>query len=96
MADTSSIDIAYVANLARLDLTEDEKKKFSVQLGEVLKYFERINEVDVTDVEPMAHAFPVYNIWDEDKAEEGFTVEEALKNAPARREDQIVVPKVVE
>ncbi len=96
MTNTSSIDIEYVANLARLDLTENEKKKFSAQLEEVLKYFERINEVDVTDVEPMAHAFPVFNVWDEDRAEEGFTVEEALKNAPAKRDDQIVVPKVVE
>lgn len=96
MADPLRIDIDYVSNLARLELTDEEKKKFSAQLRDVLTYFERINKIDVSGVEPMAHAFPVYNVWDEDKGVEGFTVEEALKNAPAERDNQIVVPKIVE
>ena len=95
MADTSSIDIDYVANLARLDLTEDEKKKFSVQLGEVLKYFERINEVDVADVEPMAHAAEIFNVFAEDKSRPSLDRDEALKNAPKRDDECYRVPAVL-
>jgi aspartyl-tRNA(Asn)/glutamyl-tRNA(Gln) amidotransferase subunit C len=92
----TSIDIDYVANLARIALTDEEKARFSQQLGDVLKYIEKLNTVDVSGVEPTAHAFPVTNVWAEDKAEAGFPVEVALKNAPAARENMFVVPKVVE
>lgn len=96
MSDTEKIDIDYVANLARIQLSQDEKEKFSEQLGDVLKYFEKLNEVDVSDVEPMAHAFDHYNVWRNDDVGEPLAVEEALKNAPSQRQNQIVVPKVVE
>ena len=96
MSDTAKIDIEYVTNLARIQLSEEEKKAFSEQLGDVLEYFEKLNAVDVSDVEPMAHAFDHYNVWREDEVGEAFTSEEALKNAPAQRQDQVIVPKVVE
>ena len=91
-----SMDIEYVAKLARISLTEEEKAKFAEQLGDVLENFERLNAVDVSGIEPTAHAFPVYNVWQEDVPESGFSPEEALKNAPAQRANQIVVPKVVD
>jgi aspartyl-tRNA(Asn)/glutamyl-tRNA(Gln) amidotransferase subunit C len=47
-------------------------------------------------VEPTAHAFPRYNVWDADEPKPGFSAEEALKNAPQSRQDQVVVPKVIE
>jgi aspartyl-tRNA(Asn)/glutamyl-tRNA(Gln) amidotransferase subunit C len=94
MDDT--IDIDYVANLARLELSMEEKEEFSPQLARVLDYFETLKEIKVDGVEPTAHAFPVYNVWQEDKSEPGFTVEQALKNAPAKRENQIIVSKVIE
>ncbi len=93
--DSPKIDIDYVAKLARIELTDDEKTKFSSQLGDILKYFKKLNEVDVSGVEPMAHAFPVYNVWQEDTPEPGFTTEEALLNSPAIRNNHVVVPKVV-
>jgi len=96
MAQHAEVDIDYVARLARLELTPEEKAKFRAQLGQVLEYFERINEVNVAGVEPLAHAFPVYNVWGEDRCVAAFTPDEALANAPARRDNQIVVPKVVE
>ena len=85
-----------MANLARIELTPKEKEKFQGQLGEVLKYFEKLQKVDIEGVEPTAHAFPRFNVWDEDQSVEGFTAEAALSNAPKARNDQVVVPKVVE
>ena len=90
------MDIDYVSNLARIELTKEEREKFHHQLGDVLQYFEKLNEVDVDGVEPTAHAFPRFNVWDEDEPATGFTSDEALKNAPKSRNDQIVVPKVIE
>ncbi len=94
--DTGKIDIDYVANLARIALTAEEKAKFAAQLGDVLAYFQKINAVDVSGVEPMAHAFPVYNVWEPDLAGPTLTTEQALANAPLKRDSQIVVPKVVD
>ena len=96
MQGKGEIDIDYVANLARIELTAEEKRKFSAQLGDILSYFEKLETVDASDVEPTAHAFPVYNVWDEDVAVPGISVEEALRNSPSVRDDQVVVPKVVE
>lgn len=94
--DTQKIDIDYVAQLARIELTDEEKTLFSGQLAQVLGYFKKIDAVDVEGVEPTAHAFPVYNVYDADVARAGFTPEQALANAPAKREGQVVVPPVIE
>ncbi len=91
-----SVDIDYVANLARLDLSAEEKARFAAQLGDILAYFEKLNAVDVSGVEPMAHAFPVFNVLDDDVEQAGFTPAEALLNAPAVRDHQFLVPKVVD
>lgn len=96
MPSPSHLNIDYVANLARLELTAAERQKFAQQLGDILHYVDKLNEVDVTGVEPMAHASPVFNVWQADVARPGLAVESALQNAPAQREQQIVVPKVVE
>ena len=96
MSEKSPMDIDYVANLARIELTADERQKFQGQLGDVLKYFEKLQEVNVEGVEPTAHAFPRFNVWDEDTAVKGFSADEALLNAPKTRSEQVVVPKVVE
>lgn len=93
---SSNIDIDYVAKLARIELGEEEKKKFSAQLGQVLEYFEKLSAVDVSGVEPSAHAHALCNVWREDEAEPAMGVEDALMNAPKKRENQIVVPKVVD
>ena len=97
MSDSPELDVDYVANLARIELTDAEKVKFSSQLGDVLKYFEKLNAVDVEGVEPMAHAFPRHNVWDQDEPRPGFTAEEALANAPdpASAEGLFKVPRVI-
>ncbi len=62
----------------------------------MLTNIEKLKQVDVTGVEPTAHAFPVYNVWADDVAKPGLSVEDALRNAPEKRDNMIVVPKVVE
>lgn len=96
MSAGTNIDIDHVATLARISLTEEEKRLFSSQLGDVLAYIEKLKAVDVSGVEPMAHAFPVYNVWAEDVPGPSISVEQAMANAPSSRENMISVPKVVE
>lgn len=97
MTKTKQIDIDYVANLARLDLSVEEKAKFGSQLKDILGYFDKLNAVDVKGVEPMAHAYQVYNVWrEEDKPGETFGPEVLSGMAPEYRENKVVVPKVVE
>ncbi len=96
MANSTEIDIDYVAKLARIELSAEEKEKFSNQLGQILGYFQKLSEIDVSNVEPSAHAHAIYNVWREDAEGEPMSVEDALMNAPAKRDNQIVVPKVVD
>jgi aspartyl-tRNA(Asn)/glutamyl-tRNA(Gln) amidotransferase subunit C len=96
MAAPTDLNIDHVAHLARLALTPEEKAKFATQLGDVLAYIEQLKKVDVSGVEATAHAYPVFNVWADDVAQPGLPVEAALKNAPAQRNNMIVVPKVVE
>ncbi len=96
MSTPSDLDIEHVAKLARLALTPAEKARFSAQIGDVLLYIAQLKEVDVTGIEPTAHAFAVHNVWAEDVAQPGLSVEAALRNAPAQRDGMIAVPRVVE
>ncbi len=89
-------DIKYVAHLARLKLSPDEEQKLGAQLGNILGYIEKLKEVDVTGVEPTAHAFPMVNVFRADEMRAGLTNEEALRNAPKSSSGLFVVPKVVE
>lgn len=96
MSDTADLNIDRIAELARIALTPAEKAEYSAQLGEVLKHIEQLKQVDVTGVEPSAHAFAVENVWADDVAQAGLSAEDALRNAPSQRQDMIAVPKVVE
>jgi aspartyl-tRNA(Asn)/glutamyl-tRNA(Gln) amidotransferase subunit C len=96
MPGDDELNIDHVAALARLALTPGEKKDFSRQLGGVLQHIEQLRKVDVTGVEPTAHAFPVVNVWADDVVRPGLTATAALRNAPAQRQNMVVVPKVVE
>jgi aspartyl-tRNA(Asn)/glutamyl-tRNA(Gln) amidotransferase subunit C len=96
MSSSPELNIEHVARLARLSLSTEEKERFGRQLKEVLHHIEQLAKVDVTAVEPAAHAFPIFNVWAEDIARPGLPVEKALQNAPAQREHMVQVPKVVE
>ena len=96
MGGTSDLDVAYVARLARINLTEHEAKIFQKQLDDVLKYVEKLREVDVTDIDASAHSLPVFDVFREDAPRDWFTAEQALSNAPRQANGLFVVPKVVE
>jgi aspartyl-tRNA(Asn)/glutamyl-tRNA(Gln) amidotransferase subunit C len=90
------IDIDHLATLSRLALTPAEKAEFSAQLGDIVGYIEKLKEVNVDGVEPTAHATPIFNVLQPDVARPGFSVEDALRNAPQQRDNMVVVPRVVE
>jgi aspartyl-tRNA(Asn)/glutamyl-tRNA(Gln) amidotransferase subunit C len=96
MSHAADLDVAYVARLARLNLTDEETALFQTQLDHVLEYASKLREVDVSQVEAAAHAIPIFNVFREDEPRDWFTAEEALSNAPRQANDLFVVTKVVE
>jgi aspartyl-tRNA(Asn)/glutamyl-tRNA(Gln) amidotransferase subunit C len=90
------IDVKYVAQLARLELSPEEEQRMGAQLGSVLGYIEKLKEVDVSGVEPTAHAFPLVNVMRADETRPSLSQEEALRNAPAQANGLFMVPKIVE
>jgi aspartyl-tRNA(Asn)/glutamyl-tRNA(Gln) amidotransferase subunit C len=91
-----NIDVKYVAHLARLSLTPEEEKRIGAQLGQVLDYIEKLKEVDVSGVEPTAHAFPLINVTRPDEVRPSISNEDALRNAPSQANGLFMVPKIVE
>lgn len=90
------IDIEYVAALARLELSEEQLPKLREDLERILGYIATLNEVDVTSVEPTAHAAVLTNVWREDAAAPSFNREQMLKNAPARTDGNLIrLPQVL-
>ena len=96
MAETSELDVAYVARLARIDLTDEEARIFQKQLNDVLTYAEKLRQVNVTGIDAAAHALPVFNVLRDDVSRNWFTAEQALRNAPQQASQLFIVPKVVE
>jgi aspartyl-tRNA(Asn)/glutamyl-tRNA(Gln) amidotransferase subunit C len=90
------IDVKYVAHLARLSLSPEEEQKIGEQLGHILGYIEKLKEVDVTGVEPTAHAFPLVNVVRPDEVRPSMSQEDALRNAPAHANGLFIVPKILE
>ena len=95
MSDTE-FDVNYVAHLARLALTPAEQEKLGAQLGHILRYIEKLKELDVSQVEPTAHAVPLVNVTRPDVIRPSLSNEEALRNAPAKANGLFLVPKIVE
>ena len=97
--DTMSIsvaDVEYVARLARLELSEDEKGLFAVQMGAILEYVDKLKELNTEGVLPTSHAVPMENAFREDDACPSIGIEKALANAPDRVASFYRVPKVIE
>lgn len=91
-----TIDVRYVANLARLNLSESEVASFQEQLGQIVEYVNQIRAVDVDGVEPTAHAVAVQNVFRDDVVKPGLDREVVLSNAPEHSTDLFRVPKIVE
>ena len=90
------LNVKYVAHLARLELTPEEEQKIGAQLGSILGYIETLKEVDVSGVEPTAHAFPLVNVTRADETRPSLSNEEALMNAPSKANGLFLVPRIVE
>ncbi len=95
MAD-QSFDIDYIARLAHIALTDDEKAAFGKQLGDVLAYMEKLKKLDVEGVEPTMHGHGRVNAFREDVVTPSIDREAALANAPERTGDEFRLPKIVE
>jgi len=89
-------EVAHVAHLARLALSEAEQEQFTAQLGAILDYMAQLNEVPTDGVEPTSHVLDLVNVFREDRVIQTVTVEEALSNAPESVHHYVVVPRIVE
>ncbi len=85
-----------VAKLSRLDLSDSEIHEFTGQLGAILEYVEKMNELDTNNVEPLAHCLPVSNVFREDYIKESLGTEKTLANAPQKDEMFFRVPKILD
>jgi aspartyl-tRNA(Asn)/glutamyl-tRNA(Gln) amidotransferase subunit C len=96
MKEISVEDVEYAARLARLELTEEEKRSMTAQVRDVLQYMAKLNELNTDDVEPTAHVLPIKNVWRKDHRGESLKPEEVLKIAPKSQEGMLRVPRVLE
>ncbi|MCE5327583.1 MAG: Asp-tRNA(Asn)/Glu-tRNA(Gln) amidotransferase subunit GatC [Planctomycetaceae bacterium] len=87
--------VRHIGVLARIDLTDPEVQSHAAQLSAILEYFDKLNELDTSGVEPMVHAMELSNVLADDTPEPSLTPEQALANAPARDGDYFKVPKVI-
>ena len=94
--DTNQFDVSYVAHLARMHLSDAEKVKISAQLKDILAYVAKLNELDVSKVEPTAHATPLANVLRPDVVRPSIDPAKVLRNAPEQARDLFIVPKIVE
>ena len=101
--NTGNLKIEDIAMLARLELKDEEKKLFSKQLGSIIEYMNKLNQLDTADVAPTAHALPIKNVFRDDKLEPSLPKDKALSNAPDRGSlpagqigDFYRVPKIIE
>ncbi|MDD3806563.1 MAG: Asp-tRNA(Asn)/Glu-tRNA(Gln) amidotransferase subunit GatC [Candidatus Marinimicrobia bacterium] len=88
-------EVLHIAKLARLSLTEEEVEMYTHQLGEILNYIQKLNELDVDNIEPMKHVLHIVNVLRDDKNLPSLSREDVLKNAPEHDGEYFKVPKVL-
>lgn len=92
----SKDDVKYIAHLARLGLSEEEIKHFQTQLEVILQYIDKLKELDVSRVEPMAHVLDIHNVLRPDEPKSSLDPESILGISPSREGNFFKVPKVIE
>ena len=92
----SRSEIEHVALLSRLELDEETRERMTEQLGRVLDYIEKLNELDTENVEPMSHPGELKNVFREDEPRGSLDPDDALANAPDRSKSSFRVPRVIE
>ena len=88
-------EVVHVADLARLEMTEDAIDRFADQIGNILAYVDALKQVDTTDVVPTTHALSLSNVFREDDVKTPIDRDAAQANAPEKEEGLFLVPKVV-
>lgn len=88
-------DVEYVAALARLEFSEDEKEELTKTLGDILEYAKKLSDVDTSSVQPTAHILPVNNVFREDRVEPSLGRDRVLENAPYKSKGCFRVPRVI-
>lgn len=89
-------DVAKIARLSRIAMSDDELDRFSEQLSRIVTYFDKLNELDTTNVEPLSHALPVANVFRDDQPAASLPPEVAVANAPQRSGTSFKVPRVLD
>lgn len=89
-------EVEYAAYLAKLSLTEEEKRKYAEQLDKILGYMEQLDRVDVSGVRPLSHAADLKNVFREDMSMPSESADEIIKNAPDKEGRFFKVKKVIE
>ncbi len=89
-------DVEHIAQLAKLNFSEEEKANFTDQFNQILTFMEKLNELDTKNVEPLSQVIELQNVLREDKVVPSLPTEEALKNAPAKTDRFFKVPKVID
>jgi aspartyl-tRNA(Asn)/glutamyl-tRNA(Gln) amidotransferase subunit C len=89
-------DVQHVAQLARLDFSEEEERQMAEELSQILDYVDKLNELDTSGVRPMSHVLDVTNVFRADEVETRINREQALEPAPEDDDEHFQVPKVIE
>ncbi|MCC6143470.1 MAG: Asp-tRNA(Asn)/Glu-tRNA(Gln) amidotransferase subunit GatC [Candidatus Hydrogenedentes bacterium] len=96
MSKITKADVEYIAGLAHLNPDDETKERLTRELGEILGYVEKLNELDTRDVEPTMHTLDITNVFREDAAEPSLARDQALVNAPASDGEYFLVPRILE
>ncbi len=88
-------EVKYIAKLAKLEFNEKELEQMSLELSKILDYMAKLNELDTSNIEPLAYPHEINNVFREDKLKSSISNKEALKNAPDKTESFFKVPKVI-
>ncbi len=91
-----NIDVEHIAHLARLTLTAGEAERFRQQLGGILKYVEKLEEIDTSRTEPTSHTLALANVMREDTPRPSLSQDAAVENAPDRADSFYRVPRIIE
>ncbi|MEZ4762781.1 MAG: Asp-tRNA(Asn)/Glu-tRNA(Gln) amidotransferase subunit GatC [Calditrichia bacterium] len=87
--------VEHIAKLAKLTFSDTDKTQMAHELGDILGYIEKLNELNTDGVEPLSHPIDIVNVMREDKAGESFPPEVAVRNAPSPQDTFFKVPKVI-
>ena len=87
--------VKYVANLARMELSESELEGFTSQLDRILEYVDKLKTLDVTRIEPVSHVLDIKNVYREDRVKPSLSVAEVIKNAPDKQGNMFKVQRII-